>query len=208
MRAPDEKRRGASVSRYCEMFEVVRHDPDFRLDMFLHAFADSGNPYYAFQALGVCLKHKKEIPEWLAAYLEQCIERMGSDRAQKASDLRENLRWVFDFSKKVGPGNLLDPDHDPDNKQLFALKFAIELEQGERLSAAMEHACEEVLGQERAEKIADKTLKNWLVKEFGLEKWPPRATADEWKRIAREHFGTSFDAMYRLIEERFRRIRK
>jgi hypothetical protein len=135
MRAPD----GKGPNPLHEMFEVVRHDPDFRVDMFLHALADTGNPYYAWQALGVCLKHKKEIgtkryelhvPEWLAAYLQQCIERMGSDRARKASDLREVLPWVFDFAKKAGPGNLLDPDHDPDDKLLFAIKFAIKIEQG------------------------------------------------------------------------------
>lgn len=91
------------------MFEVVRHDPDFRLDMFLCAFADTSNPYYAWQALGVCLMHKREIPDWLAAYPEQCVERMGSDLARQASDLARVLPWVFDFSKKSGPGNLLDP---------------------------------------------------------------------------------------------------
>jgi hypothetical protein len=186
------------------MFEIVRHDPDFSLDMFLCAFADSANPYYAWQALDVCLKHKKEIPEWLAAYLTQCIERMGSDRARQARDLREVLPWVFDFSKKAGPGNLLDPDHDPDDKLLFALKFATKVEQGERTSTALMSACEEVLGQERAEKIAEKTLKSWLVKVFELKKWPARATGDEWKLIAREHFG----AVGILLEERVRRIRK
>jgi hypothetical protein len=65
------------------MFEVVTRDPDFLVDMFLHAMADTGNPYYAWQALSVCLKHKKEIPDWLAAYLEQCIERMEADRARR-----------------------------------------------------------------------------------------------------------------------------
>jgi hypothetical protein len=180
-------------------------DPEFRIDMFLHALAASGNPYYAWQALGVCIEHKNEIPEWLTAYLAQCVERMGSDRARQASDLREVLPWVFDFTKKkAGPGNLLDPDHDPDDKLMLALKFATNLEEGEKLSTALENAAEEVLGQERAEKIAAKTLKSWICKVFDLKEWPARATADEWKRIAREHYG----AERALIEERFRRIRK
>jgi hypothetical protein len=206
MRAPDEKRPRASATRlrYREMFEVVTRDPDFLVDMFLCAMADTGNPYYAWQALSVCLKHKKEIPDWLAAYLEQCIERMESDRARKAGDLREVLPWVLDFSKKSGPGNMLDPDHDPDAKPLIALKFAIKLEEGEGLSTALTSACEEVLGQERAEKIADKTLKSWLVKVFDLKKWPARATAAEWKLIAQEHYV----AERALLEKRFRRIRK
>jgi hypothetical protein len=156
--------------------------------MFLSALADTANPYYAWQALDVCLKHKKELPDWLAAYLEQCIERMRSDRARQASDLRKVLPWVFDFPMKAGPGKLLDPGRDPDNKLFFALRFAIKLEQGEKLSTVS--ACEEVLGQGRAEKIAEKTLKSWLVKVFYLKKWPARATEDDWKRIAREHFGS------------------
>jgi hypothetical protein len=202
MRAPDEKRPRVSTR---EMFESVRHDPDFKIDMFLCALADSGNPYYAWQALDVCLKHKREIPEWLAAYLEQCIERMESDRAKKTGDLREVLPWVLGFSTKAGPGNLLDPDRpDPDDKLTFALMFAIRLEEGEKPSTAMTSACEKVLGLERAEKIAEKTLKSWLVKVFGLKEWPAHATADEWKLIAREHF----HAVGALIEERFRRIRK
>jgi hypothetical protein len=206
MRAPDEKRPRASATRlrHSEMFAVVTRDPDFLLDMFFQAIADTGNPYYAWQALSVCLKHKKEIPDWLAAYLEQCIERMASNRARKAGDLREVLPWVLGFSKKAGPGNMLDPDHDPEDKLLFAIKFAIKIELGEKLSTALTNACEEVLGQERAEKIAEKTLKSWLVKVFSLKKWPARATADDWKRIAREHYGAEFA----LIEERFRRIRQ
>jgi hypothetical protein len=209
VRDPDEKRPRASANRYGEMFEAVRRDPDFRLRMFLHALATSGNPYYAWQALGVCLEHKKEIPELLAGYLAQCIERMGSDRARQANDLREVLPWVFDFSKKAGPGNLLDPDRpDPDDKELFALKFATKIEQGEKLSTALMSACEEVLGQERAEKIAEKTLKSWLVKVFDLKKWPSRATADDWKRITRQHFVIGEAKKEALIEEHFRRIRK
>jgi hypothetical protein len=202
MRAPD----GKGPNPLHEMFEVARHDPDFRVDMFLHALADTGNPYYAWQALGVCLKHKKEIPEWLAAYLEQCIERMGSDRAKQTKDLSDVLPWVFGFVKeKPGPGNLLDPDRrDPDDKLMFALTFVIRIEQGEKVSTAMMSACEDVLGQERAEEIAEKTLKSWLVKVFELKDWPAHATADEWKRIAREHYG----AVWALIEERFLRIRK
>jgi hypothetical protein len=95
---------------------------------------------------------------------------------------------------------MLDPDHDPDAKPLIALKFAIKLEEGERLSTALTSACEEVLGQERAEK----TLKSWLVKVFDLKKWPARATAAEWKLIAQEHYV----AERALLEKRFRRIRK
>jgi hypothetical protein len=201
MHSTSGRRPPASTAR---LFEIVRNDPDFRLRMFLSALADTANPYYAWQALDVCLKHKKEIPDWLAAYLEQCIERMRSDRARQVSDLRKILPWIFDFPMRAGPGKLLDPDHDPDDKLVFAIRFAVKLEQGEKLSTAMMSACEEVLGQERAEKIDRKTLKDWLVKVFGLKEWPARPTEDDLKRIAREHFG----AVRTLIEEHLRRNRK
>jgi hypothetical protein len=166
MRAPDERRPRASAAhlrhrdvRLRKMFEVVRRDPDFKLDMLLHSLemslcASAYNPYYMWQALDVCLKHKKEFPDWLAAYLAQCIERMQSDRAKKTTDLREVLPWVFDFSKKSGPGNLLNPDCDPDfgDKFSFALEFAIKIREGEKPSKALMSARDEVLDQERAEK--------------------------------------------------------
>jgi hypothetical protein len=216
MHAPDERRPRASAAhlrhmkmsaahlRHTKMFEVVTRDPDFRLDTFLCAFADTANPYYMWQALDVCLKHKREIPGWLTAYLAECIDRMESDRAKKASDLARVLPWVFGFSKKSGPGNLLDPDRDPDrsDKLSFALHFAIKIEQGERPSAALMSPCDEVLDQERAEKITEKTLKSWLIKHFRLKKWP--RTNSEWNEIAREHFCP----VVTFIEERHRQIRK
>jgi hypothetical protein len=199
MRAPNDKK-----VPFREMREVVMRDPDFQIDVFLRALAVNFNPYYAWRALEVCLKNKKEIPDLLVAYLQQCIERMMSDRARNAGDLRDVLPWIFDFPMRAGPGKLLDPDRDPDDKLFFALKFAIKLQQGKKPSAAMASAAEEVLGLERAEKISEKTLKTWLVKVFDLEAWPAHATPDAWKRIARDHF-SALDA---LIERRFRRIRR
>jgi hypothetical protein len=197
MRPPDERR------PLGEKYEIVRRDPDFRLDMFHSEFADTSNPYYAWQALGVCLKYKREIPDWLAAYLAQCIGRMGSDRAKTTRDLREALPWVLGFSKmKSGPGNLLDPDRDPYDKPLLALKFAIKIEQGEKPSTALINACDQHLDQARAEKIDEKTLRSWLVKAFDLKKWP--RTNAEWKPIVRKHYFV----LKTLIEERSHQIRK
>jgi hypothetical protein len=197
MRPTDERR-----SRLGEMLEIVQRDPDFRLDKFHSLFANSGNPYFAWQALGVCLKYQKKIPGWLVAYLAQCIERMGSGRARKASDLREVLPWVFDFSKKTGPGNLLNPDCEPYDKALFALKFAIMILWGEKPLTALRTVCNAHFDQKRADKIDEKTLKGWLVKAFGLEKWPRHAA--EWQLIVRKHYA----ALKTLCEERFPQIRE
>jgi hypothetical protein len=197
MRPPDERRPPLG-----EMSEIVRRDPDFRIDMFHSQFAYTSNPYYAWQALGVCLKYQKKIPGWLVAYLAQCIGRMESDQAKTIGDLHKALPWVFGFSKKPGPGNLLNPDCDPYDKALFALKFAIKIEQGEKPSTALRNACNEHFDQERADKIDEKTLKGWLVKAFDLEKWPPHAA--EWKLIVRKHYA----ALKTFLEERHHQIRE
>jgi hypothetical protein len=197
MRPPDGRR------PLGEKFEAVRRDPDFRLDMFHSEFAGTNNPYYAWQALGICLKYKREIPDWLAAYLAQCIGRMGLNRARQASDLREVLPWVFGFSKKKsGPGNLLDPDHDPYDKPLFALKFAIMILVGEKPSTALRNVCNEHLDQKRADKIDEKTLRSWLVKAFDLKKWP--RTNAKWQPIVHKHYF----ALKTLLEEYSHQIRE
>jgi hypothetical protein len=115
--------------------EIVSNDPDFTIEGARGVFADTANPYFAWWALDVCLEHKKEIPDWLATYLMRCAERIKSDDAKKGG-LREVLPWVFGFSKKVGPGNSLDPYRDSPDRMRLAIKFAIKIEQGEKPSAA------------------------------------------------------------------------
>jgi hypothetical protein len=128
---------------------------------------------------------------------------MGSGRAKTTGDLRKILPWVLGFSKKkAGPGNMLDPDHDPYDKPLFALKFAIMIELEEKPLTALRNACNLHLDQKRADKIDDKTLKSWIVKAFNLKKWPVRNA--EWKLIVRKHFSD----LKTLLEERSRQIRK
>ncbi|HWX58783.1 hypothetical protein [Bradyrhizobium sp.] len=149
-------------------------------------FAETRNPFYAWQALGICLKYQKKIPGWLVAYLVQCIVRMQSDRAKRSGDLLKALPWVFGFpKKKPGPGNLLNPNRKPYDKALFAYQFAKRIDQGEKPLAALRNTCNEHFGQKRAD-IDEKTLKGWLVKAFDLEKWPRHAA--EWKPIVHKHF--------------------
>jgi hypothetical protein len=87
---------------------------------------------------------------------------------------------------------LLDPDKDVDGtaeRMRFAFHFATGIAQGQKPSAALVSACNETFDQRRADKITDKTLRSWVVKEFGLERWP--RTVAEWdsvKSIARERF--------------------
>jgi hypothetical protein len=172
-----------------EMFEIVRRDPDVWLQVAALQLEDTGNPYYAWMAVRVCIEHKKEFPDWLLFYLGMCAEAIMSDKAKKAGDLGRVLPWVFGFPNvldptqcKREPGNLLDPNGDPDRKR-FALKFWVRLEEGETVLAAMRGAYDDVFKNGDAD---DKTLERWLLKEFGLKKRP--SDADGWKAAGREHY--------------------
>jgi hypothetical protein len=173
--------------------EVIR-DPNFQLRVALARLAETENPYYAWRAIKVCIKHKKEFPDRLLTYLEDCADRMLSDRTREARNLHKVLPGIFGFSPKHGPGNLLDPDRTiPVDRDQFALRFAIRLEQGEPPLEAMRNACNEVFDGEDFD-ADEKTLKRWLLKEFELKKWP--TTADEWKNVAHKHYGSFFALLY------------
>jgi len=143
---------------------------------------ETGNPYYAWMAIEICLTDKKDFPGWVTAYLAECAERMKSDKAKKVRDLREVLPWVFGFPpKKSGPGKLLHPGAGS-HSLLFPLRFAIRIAQGEKPREAMRNACNEIFDEETAG-VDDKTLERWLRKYFGLKAWPQNAA--EWKTITK-----------------------
>jgi hypothetical protein len=95
-----------------QMYEVLWGDPDFLLRAAVSELRRTGNPYYAWAAIRICISHKHAFPEWLSAYLENCADRMLSDEASKARDLRKVLPWILGFPslldparRKSGPGN-------------------------------------------------------------------------------------------------------
>jgi hypothetical protein len=184
-------------STIMSMFEAARNDPAFMERGWLTSFADTGNPYYAWMAIENCIKHKKEFPDLVISYLEQCVERMKSDKAKESADLRKVLPWIFGFPHvldptqgKRGPGNLLDPDREqvPD-RMLFALRFATRLEKGEDPPTAICNAYNDTFDEQAAD-ADEKTLRRWLLKEFDLKKWP--SNTEEWKKICREHYYSFF----------------
>ena len=71
-----------------QKFIAIVRDPDVQLVAQTMAFEDTGNPYHAWEAIWLCITHKKEFPGWVLRYLAQCAERMKSDEAKKAGDLR------------------------------------------------------------------------------------------------------------------------
>jgi len=151
------------------------------LDIPLGCFANTGNPYYAWQAIRICVKHKKKFPDTLLTYLGACADRMLSDEARKAGDVRKMLPGILGFPSKFGPGNLLDPDDDPDDRLGFALRFMVKLAQDEKPTVALENAAAEILGKECADRVDDKTLRRWILEEFNLQNWP--RTPAEWDEM-------------------------
>jgi hypothetical protein len=186
------KKRGPKQPTKSEIFAAVRPDANFWLAASFAFFAGTGNPYYIWKAIEVCIAYKKDFPDWVIAYFSDCIERMKSDRAKKSGDLREVLPWVFGFpnlleptQRKRGPGKLLNPNDGPPI-QIFALRFWRWLERGEDPLEAMHNACNDVFDGKTADRVKDKTLRSWLLREFDLIEWP--STAEKWKTIARERY--------------------
>jgi hypothetical protein len=191
-----KKRSGLSPG---EMAEALWVYPEFRVQCALSGLAETGNPYYAWLAIDVCIEHQRTLPEWLRAYLGECAKRMLSEHAREAGDLRKVLPWALGFpnvldseQRRCGPGNLLDPHPRGFERMMFALGFAIRLEKGEEPLEAMRNACNEVFEGKEAD-ADDKTLQRWLLKEFDLERWP--ANTEQWKSVVREHFKSTYDAV-------------
>jgi hypothetical protein len=187
------------------MYEVLQRDPDFWLRGAVSELQRSGNPYYVWMAIGVCIKHNKLFPEWILAYLGDCADRILSDQAREARDLRKVLPWALGFpslfnhaQRKSGPGNLLNPE-GPD-RSMFALRFAIRLEEGEKPLDALRNAYNDAF--ETNDNADEKTLKHWLCKEYNLTKWT--SSADNWKAICRQHH-TSY---WNFLEENWEKSRE
>jgi hypothetical protein len=130
------------------------------------------------------MKAKKPFPDWVAAYLAECADRMLSDRAKKARDLREILPWILGFPRKRGPGNPLDTDRNQ-HKSAFALQFALQLDKGDNPSAARTNACN-VIFEGKDANVDDRTLQRWLLEVFDLKKAPSNVEA--WKKITDEYY--------------------
>jgi hypothetical protein len=144
------------------------------LEIVRRTFEWSGNPYYVWYAIYDCINTNTTFPDWIVAYLSQCSERMMSEKAGRASDLRKVLPWVFGFPRKHGPGNLLNPQGNPERLS-FALEFGTRVLNGEDPVRARRDACNAVFDGKDAE-VDDKTLVRWLLDVFGVKKAPKNTT--------------------------------
>jgi hypothetical protein len=179
------------------MFAALVHDPGFMLECLRSRWEADANPVYVWEALQVCTKHGRNLPDWIVTYLAQCADRLLSDNARRAPDLRQILPSILGFPKKRGPGRPLDPDAGTLVRLDFALKFALEIELGREPRDAFATACHVLPEDADAD---DKTLWRWLKQEFGLNYAP--GTNAEWRAAARAHYGP----FIHMIEKKFREM--
>jgi hypothetical protein len=181
-------------------FTAVMRDPGVQVRACASAMHETGNPFFAWEAIQICIERGREFPDWVLVYLRQSADRMQSPKARQAQDLRSVLPWVFNFPKKSGPGSLLNPDPDPYDRSLLAIKFAIRIEKGEKPFEALRNACNDTLPPGRADTIDDKTLRGWMVKEFRTKEF--FRTRAAWQAVARKYYRN----LYRSFEELSREI--
>jgi hypothetical protein len=167
-----------------KLAKALSSDPNFWLPRAQSRLEVTGNPYYAWLAVDICVKANRPFPDWLTAYLAQCAHRMASDRAKEAGDLRKILPWVLGFPNKRGPGNPLNFDRIQ-QKTDFAIEFAMQIEAGNKPAVARLNACNATFEGKYAN-VADRTLQRWLLDVFRLRKAP--SNVEEWKKIIRKYF--------------------
>jgi hypothetical protein len=159
-------------------------DPDFRIRICRGAWQRAGNPFFVWGAVAVCTEHKKPFPDWVMGYLRDVAQRMTSDDAAAATDLRAVLPGIMGFPTKPGPGHPLA--RDKDDALLFAGWFAIEIvDRGLEPTEALRKAAER-LPPEAADRD-EKTLWRWLMKAVDLKRRP--STNAQWRAALRNRYG-------------------
>jgi hypothetical protein len=167
-----------------EVAQALGRDSEVMLLVAQSELEESGNPYYAWFAVEICIKAKEPFPDWLTAYLAGCAHRMLSKKAKDARDLRKILPWVLGFPSRRGPGNPLEVNQNQ-HKKAFALEFAIRMDTGDEPAAARLNACNAVFEGKYAN-ADDRTLQRWLLEVFGLKKAP--SNVKEWKKVTDKYY--------------------
>jgi hypothetical protein len=154
----------------------MKQPSEFTLLRFRQVFEASGNPRYAWAALGLCTD-QKPLPRWLMEYLVQCSERM--QNADQASDLRKILPRVLGFPTKRAKkswGDKINP-----RMWKFVTEFGVRILYGDDPRAARRNGCNAAFASKVADRLEDKTLMRWLHQAYLLKKEPK--DAQQWKEI-------------------------
>jgi hypothetical protein len=178
-------------------------DPDFQIRMCRGAWQRVKNPIFVWWAVAFCTEYKKPYPDWVTDYLGDVAQRMKSDYATAATDLRAVLPGIMGFSaKQPGPGRPLDPGGGNDDARLLAGWFAIEIvDRGLAPTEALRKAAER-LPPEAADRD-EKTLWRWLMKEVDLKRRP--RTNAEWRATLRSRYGALQAFVLLDIVQKYRR---
>jgi hypothetical protein len=180
MTPEEHERRKRQGQEALEFLAPVLNDPDFLIRSDAESYKETGNPFFAWEAVTVCSAQDKPFPDWVRAYLADCANRMTSPEAAAGGhDLRKVLPWIFGFPIKRGPGNLLNPTKGAEELCEFAYNFAFRVMKGEPPTSAIRDACNEAFTGAMAE-VDDKTLQRALRHFFKLKKWP--AGQAQWRK--------------------------
>jgi hypothetical protein len=175
------------------LVEKLRLDPEFLLPGLRLGLEEDGNPAYAWGAIDLCFKSNTAFPDWLYAYLVQCAQRMQSQRAKTAREVRDVLPWILGFDGLRERGNALDINRYS-YKKAFALAFAIRLDKGDTPPEARLKACNQIF-LAKDTNIDDRTLQRWLLEVFGLKKAPA-----DWMKFTYDYYLPYHLAIQDLIE--------
>jgi hypothetical protein len=157
--------------------------------MYRSRWEETANPVYVWEAIAVCTKHERSLPDWVMAYLAVVAKLMMSEEARAVTDLRGVLPSIMGFPAKRGPGRPLDPDGGMDDAMHLAILFAIEIEGGHEPDEALFRASVQLPVE-----VADhdeRTLWLWVMQAVGLERRPK--TKAEWRAALRSHYGAVAD---------------
>jgi hypothetical protein len=134
------------------------------------------NPLWVWVAISTCVEHDHSFPDWVTKYLGQVANRLLSEDALRAKDVREILPGVFGFKSKRGPHHRLRAGKDMRQAEEFAMRFAILIMDGKTPVEARAGACDE------RETPEDTTLQRRLRKYFKLQEKAPSDNAG-WRKI-------------------------
>jgi hypothetical protein len=185
------------VSASTDLWTAVRiaviRDPGLNIRACRSGWEEEKNPIYVWETIGICTKHKKPLPGWVVSYLADVAQRMTSDDAKAATDLREVLPRIMGFpaAERHGPGRRLDPHGGRYDAMSLAILFAIEIEHGLKPSEALRKAAAglppDITNRD------ERTLWRWLMQEVGLKRRP--STNAEWRAALRSHFKASLSLL-------------
>ena len=86
---------GAWAPRLGGKVEPMLNDPDFKLESAFKSYTETGNPYFAWEAVKVCNSHNKPFPDWLCTYLGDCANRLTSPEAASVIALEVGGAGVY-----------------------------------------------------------------------------------------------------------------